>query len=131
VGAKTEIHQPIQCDLSYPNPKWKIALRFSEVYDFHKAILASQRGVTANRHETWARDAMDAKVSSARAFCADERHRADGEDVWSWHPWAGAKSANDDLPATVTRRSWTPGRARTTSLKPSRREGRIVSVYLW
>jgi hypothetical protein len=27
---------------------------------------------------------------------------ADGEGVWSWHPWAGAKSANDDLQATVT-----------------------------
>jgi hypothetical protein len=26
------------------------------------------RGVTANRHETWARDAMDDEVSSARFF---------------------------------------------------------------
>jgi hypothetical protein len=28
------------------------------------------------------------------------------------------------LQATVTERSWTPGRARTTPLKPLRREGR-------
>jgi hypothetical protein len=27
---------------------------------------------------------------------------ADGEGVWSWHPWAGVKSASDDLRATVT-----------------------------
>ena len=40
---------------------------------FIRSSRASQRGVTANRHETWARDAMDAEVSSARAFCADER----------------------------------------------------------
>jgi len=30
--------------------------------------------------------------------------------------------------ATVTRRSWTPGRARRKPLKPSRREGRMFSV---
>ena len=23
----------------------------------------------------------------------DERRRTDGEGVWSWHPWAGAKLA--------------------------------------
>jgi hypothetical protein len=33
---------------------------------------------------------------------SDVRYEADGEGVWSWHPWAGAKSANDDLQATVT-----------------------------
>jgi hypothetical protein len=48
----------------------KFRLRFSENYDFHKTSRASQRGVTANRHETWARDAMDAlgveRASSAR-----------------------------------------------------------------
>jgi hypothetical protein len=40
---------------------------------------------------------------------------ADGEGVWSWHPWAGVKSANDDLQTTVTKRSWTPRRARNKS----------------
>jgi hypothetical protein len=28
---------------------------------------------------------------------------ADGEGVWSWHPWAGAKPV-DDLLATVTKK---------------------------
>src|SRR6516165_53703 len=49
---------------------------------------------------------------------------ADGEVVWFWHPLAGAKSAGDDLPATVTRKSWTPGRARRKPLRPLRRGGR-------
>jgi len=56
---------------------------------------------------------------------------SDGEGVWSWHPWAGAKRAGESPQATVTKRSWTPGRARTTPLTPSRRESRSVSVNLW
>ena len=58
-----------------------------------------------------ARDAMDARERSA-SFRADERCLADGEGVWSWHPWAGAKHAGDDPQATVTNKSRTPGRAR-------------------
>src|ERR1700746_221477 len=65
----------------------------------------------------------------AREFSrADERCLADGEIVWSWRPWAGAKSADDDRQATVTMRSRTPGRARTTPLTPLRREGRVAPV---
>jgi len=29
---------------------------------------------------------------------------ADGEGVWSWHPWAGAKRAGDDPRTTVTKK---------------------------
>ena len=43
---------------------------------------------------------------------------ADGEDVWSWHPLAGAKFRWMAREATVTKKSWTPGRARTKPLKP-------------
>jgi hypothetical protein len=43
-------------------------LRFSEIYDFHQQSRASQRGVTANRHETWARDAMDAQGIERASF---------------------------------------------------------------
>src|SRR6516165_5610422 len=52
----------------------------------------------------------------------------DGEDVWSWHPLAGAKFRGMAREATVTKRSWTPGRARRTPLTPSRREGRVAPV---
>jgi hypothetical protein len=42
---------------------------------------------------------------SASAFVrADERCFADGKGVWFWHPWAGAKSRDDDLKATVTKK---------------------------
>src|SRR5262245_7322046 len=37
----------------------------------------------------------------------------------------------DDMRATVTKRSWTPGRARTTPLTPLRREGRVSRLNLW
>src|SRR6516225_10530269 len=62
---------------------------------------------------------------------SDVRSHADGKVVWSWRPWAGAKSAGDDPQATVTKRSWTPGRARTSLLTPSRREGRVFRLNLW
>jgi len=38
------------------------------------------------------RDAMDAAARAGRAA-----QSADGEGVWSWHPWAGAKLANGDF----------------------------------
>jgi hypothetical protein len=64
---------------------------------------------------------------------------ADGRAVWSWRPWAGAKSrrlATSALrarravtrEATVTKGSRTPGRARRSLLTPSRREGRVAPV---
>jgi hypothetical protein len=37
---------------------------------------------------------------------------ADGEGVWSWHPWAGAKFADGNPQATVIEKVWTPRRAR-------------------
>src|SRR6516162_1909843 len=58
---------------------------------------------------------------------------ADGEVVWFWRPLAGVKLATMlcIAPMTVTKTSWTPGRARRKPLKPSRGECRIVSAYLW
>src|SRR6516162_6742991 len=64
----------------------------------------------------------------ARELCADEWREADGEVVWFWRPLAGAKLARMlcIAPMTVTKTSWTPGRARRKPLKPSRRKCRIV-----
>jgi hypothetical protein len=36
-----------------------------------------------------------------------------GEVVWFWRPLAGAKLAGDEPQVTVTKKSWTPGRARS------------------
>jgi hypothetical protein len=45
-----------------------------------------ERGVRPIVTRRGARDAMDAGVPH------DERYTANGEVVWSWRPWAGAKS---------------------------------------
>src|ERR1700752_4008356 len=86
-----------------------------------------ERDVSADRHQNVGRDAMDAEAPRA-IFCADDGAAADGKGVWSWHPWAGAKRAGDYPRATVTLRSWTPGRARRSQLRPLRREGRVAPV---
>jgi hypothetical protein len=72
----------------------------------------SKRGASADRHENVGRDAMDANVLTRKLRASRSAFAADGEIVWSWHPWAGAKCAEDDWRATVTMRSRTPGRAR-------------------
>jgi hypothetical protein len=45
------------------------------------------RGAFGQSSPNAVRDAMDAFISS------DVRCDADGEGVWFWHPWAGAKPA--------------------------------------
>ena len=71
-----------------------VLLPFPPNHKHHPRCPASmKRGVTADRHETWVRDAMDAdgveRVHVARTNDAD----ADGEVVWSWRSEAGAKAA--------------------------------------
>jgi hypothetical protein len=53
--------------------------------------------------------------------------------VWSWRPLAGVKLATMlcIAPMTVTKKSWTPGRARRKPLKPLRGESRAEPVNLW
>jgi hypothetical protein len=70
-----------------------------------------------------ARDAMDARCR-VQSFCTDERCLADGEDAWSWHPWAGAKSVGDSLQVTVTNKVMDTGEIAAISRKPLRRECR-------
>jgi hypothetical protein len=55
---------------------------------------------------------------------------ADGEGVWSWFPDAGIKSASD-LAGDGAIKPGTPGRARYKPIKPSCRECRMISAYLW
>ena len=74
-------------------------------------VTPSRLGKRGGRVVTNARrDAMDARLYRLTSDMA-----ADGEGVWFWHPWAGAKSADDDRQATATKKSWTPGRARSKS----------------
>jgi predicted Fe-S protein YdhL (DUF1289 family) len=82
------------------------------------------RGALRDRHERWLWDAMDA---ASRQTIVEVTY---GEVVWSWRPDAGAKSAvrpADD----GGKKARSPGRARRTPLKPSRREGRMFWLNLW
>jgi hypothetical protein len=99
------------------------SFHFSEI-DINLLHPASPEGRT-RRHEREA-------GCDGRGLCrATSGMNADGGGVWSWRPWAGAKCADDDPCTTVTMRSRTPGRARTTPLTPSRREGRECRLNLW
>src|SRR5579871_725444 len=49
---------------------------------------------------------------------------ADGQVVWSWRPWAGAKPVDDDLQVTVTKKVMDTGESTKQPLTPSRRECR-------
>jgi hypothetical protein len=94
----------------------KYLLRFSEIYDLPKPFRADKEGRFGQSSRNVGRGMQWTSRCRARELsCADERHLADDKGVWSWHPWAGAKRAEDDRHATVTKRSWTPGRARNKS----------------
>src|SRR5215471_16027444 len=73
----------------------------------------------------------DGRIGSQRAVSAPTNDPdADGEVVWFWHPDADAKSARrfaDD----GGKKARSPGRARRTPLKPSRRECRMIWLNLW
>jgi hypothetical protein len=66
------------------------AYRKSEVWS--APFRARSRGALRDRHERWARDAMDALVTRA-IIRTDERHRSGRKSVWSWPPDAEAKLA--------------------------------------
>jgi hypothetical protein len=82
--------------LSAP-PKW---FRFSENHltsppnQMHLATVLRQlrgalRPIVTKRGK---QDAVDATLPGAFSGAQRSAHVADGEVVWSWHPWAGAKS---------------------------------------
>ena len=64
----------------------KFPLPFFVISAYHKCVPCPQEGRVAIVTSV-GRDAMDVGKRVRRA-----RQAADGEGVWSWHPWAGAKS---------------------------------------
>jgi len=72
----------------------------------HPASLAEGRIAVVTKREAECGGRADADRRTALA--------ADGEVVWSWHPLAGAKFRGMAREATVTKKSWTPGRARSS-----------------
>jgi hypothetical protein len=59
---------------------------FTEVVLLSRPVPSRPRGVRVVTNV--GRDAMDTDACAGRAA-----RSADGEVVWSWHPWAGAKPA--------------------------------------
>ena len=100
---------------------------FDQNYDFRNFFLTEipnqmhlpahpapvQRGASADRHETWARDAMDATVPSAFQALNDRRMLRTGKPRGPGTPGLVLSLAEMIREATVTKRSWTPGRARS------------------
>jgi hypothetical protein len=75
-------------------------------------------------------------------FSSTNEVAADGEGVWSWHPWAGAKSRGmatsalrarraETREATVTNKVMDTEESAQQALTPSRREGRVFRLNLW
>ena len=90
-------------------------------------------GRSANRHQTWSAG-CDGRGRVARRMTRARTAKACGPDA----PWLASSlwigdvglsgPTRRDPQATVTKRSWTPGRARSISCKPSRGEGRVAPV---
>ena len=107
LAPKNQFREAFQSDLSCRSGWSKISLPFFRNLWFYLPVPTRIEGRVAT-------------VTSVGLEC-DGRGRlrqtgeaqADGEVVWSWHPWAGAKCAGDDPRMTVTKRSRTPGRARS------------------
>jgi len=101
----------------------KYCFRFAEFSANHKAIPRRARGRIAIVTNV-AQDAMDAN-SRVQSFARTSGVFADGKGVWAWHPWlvAGAELAGLMIAqATVTQKPVSPGRARRSLSRPSRRE---------
>jgi len=101
----------------------KYCFRFAEFSANHKAIPRRARGRIAIVTNV-AQDAMDAN-SRVQSFARTSGVFADGKGVWAWRPWlvAGAELAGLMIAqATVTQKPVSPGRARRSLSRPSRRE---------
>jgi len=62
---KSQFCERFQIDRMFQDPNAKIIyFRFSEFYDLCSRIPRLQRGALRDRHECWARDAMDGSAST-------------------------------------------------------------------
>jgi hypothetical protein len=87
---KMQFRETIQAVRGVEGHDVKISLPFRRISAYHNRYPVPARGAARDRHERGAGcDGRDHVVRRAITI-------ADGEGVWSWHPWAGAKPANDD-----------------------------------
>jgi hypothetical protein len=82
----------IRFHLSSPAAK-NIPLSFFPKSMPHTHIPRSKRGAFRDRHERWARDAVDASGLQRAIRERTNNTDADGQAAWSWHPDADVKVA--------------------------------------
>jgi hypothetical protein len=101
------------------------ACRVGQITGTFSAILRPCRGALRDRHERWLWDAMDARAARDECCSCGRRSRV----VLALQCRRQAREdASRVSRATVATKQWSPGRARRTPLKPSRREGRVVRL---
>jgi hypothetical protein len=89
---------------------------------------ASARGAFRDRHERWLWDAMDAALAiDDRLRSRTEKSRGPGAPTLALNSQSAQARFGDD----GGKKARSPGRARRTPLRPSRREGRLFGSYLW
>jgi hypothetical protein len=105
---KIEINDQIQRRVGCPDLRQKIScFRFSEFCDCLRVSRAPKRGASRSSR-VLARDAMDVAAREANAPKRTAKSCGPGA------PGLALSARDDDLAATVTKRSWTPGRARSS-----------------
>ena len=106
IARKTCFCEPIQSDRTVCFKIRKFIFRFSENCAYLCASRSLRRGASANRHERWGRDAMDARCAR------DERCRCGRRNRVVLTPRRWRQALGDDPRATVAKKPGTPGRAR-------------------
>jgi hypothetical protein len=110
---KSEIAKPFNVD-STVNPSAE--KYFDSVFRKYMIVFATsrlgKRGVVANRHQTWVRDAMDATVSRVRFRARANDANADAKSCGPDTPTLVSSALDDDLVRDGSKKARFPERAR-------------------
>jgi hypothetical protein len=108
---KSEIAKPFNVD-STVNPSEKYS---TSVFQKYMIVFATsrlgKRGVVANRHQTWVRDAMDAMVSRVRFRARANDANADAKPCGPDTPTLVSSARDDDLVRDGSKKARFPGSA--------------------
>jgi len=102
--------------ISYVNPKKIVFVKgsgekyFTSVFRKTDALIGSSRLDCRGAFGQSSPD-VERGMRWTRAHCQTCNAGVDGEVVWFWRPWAGAKSASDDLQMTVTNKVMDTGKS--------------------